>query len=89
MSNALLIEWACIDAIQPHLEAGEQSVGPRPQRLGAAALLEEVREFHAAGLCADFYDSFDVNSKDFMAKSEGTDEFRGARETERAPRWRG
>ena len=22
-----LIEWACIDAIQPHLDAGEQSVG--------------------------------------------------------------
>ena len=58
-------------------------------KVGAAALLEEVREFHAAGLCADFYDSFDVNSKDFMAKSEGTDEFRGARETESAPRWRG
>ncbi|HSB18645.1 MAG TPA: thioesterase family protein [Anaeromyxobacteraceae bacterium] len=22
-----LVEWACIDAIQPHLDAGEQSVG--------------------------------------------------------------
>jgi hypothetical protein len=48
--------------------------GPRPKR-GAAPLLEEVRRFHDASLRGEYYDSFDVNSKNFMDKSKGTEAF--------------
>jgi hypothetical protein len=44
-------------------------------RQGAAPLLDEVRKFHAASLRGEYYDSFDVNSKNFMEKSEGTEAF--------------
>ena len=42
---------------------------------GAAPLLQEVRKFHAASLRGEYYDTFNVNSKNFMVKSEGTEEF--------------
>ena len=42
---------------------------------GAGPLLDEVRKFHAASLAGDYYESFNVNSKNFMQKSEGTDAF--------------
>jgi hypothetical protein len=42
---------------------------------GAAALLAEVRKFHEAGLKGEYYESFNVNSKNFMEKSEGTEAF--------------
>jgi len=42
---------------------------------GVKQLLDEVRTFHEAALRGDYYDSFDVNSRNFMAKSEGTEEF--------------
>src|SRR6266542_388073 len=42
---------------------------------GAKPLLKEVRKFHEAALGGVYYDSFDVNSRNFMAKSEGTEEF--------------
>ncbi len=42
---------------------------------GAAPLLAEVRKFHEASLRGEYYDSFDVNSKNFMEKSEGTEAF--------------
>lgn len=42
---------------------------------GAAPLLDEVRKFHDASLRSEYYDSFDVNSKNFMDKSEGTEAF--------------
>jgi hypothetical protein len=42
---------------------------------GAAPLLGEVRKFHDASLRGEYYDSFDVNSKNFMDMSEGTEEF--------------
>jgi len=38
-------------------------------------LLDEVRKFHAASLEGDYYESFGVNSKNFMMKSEGTEMF--------------
>jgi hypothetical protein len=44
-------------------------------RRGAAPLLAEVRKFHEASLRGDYYDSFDVHSKNFMEKSEGTEAF--------------
>ena len=44
-------------------------------RRGGAPLLAEVRKFHVASLRGDYYDSFDVNSKNFMEKSEGTEAF--------------
>ena len=44
-------------------------------RRGAAPLLAEVRKFREASLRGDDYDSVDVNSKNFMDKSEGTEAF--------------
>lgn len=42
---------------------------------GAAPLFDEVRKFHEAGLRGEYYDSFEVNSKNFREKSEGTEAF--------------
>ena len=42
---------------------------------GAAPLLDEVRRFHDACLRGEYYESFGVNSKNFMEKSEGTEVF--------------
>jgi hypothetical protein len=42
---------------------------------GAAPLLDEVRKFHAASLRGEYDDGFDVNSKNFMEKSKGTEAF--------------
>lgn len=40
-----------------------------------ASLLVEVRKFEAASLRREYYDSFDVNSKNYMDTSEGTEVF--------------
>lgn len=40
-----------------------------------ANLLAEVRKFHEASMRGDYYESFGVNSKNFMDKSEGTEAF--------------
>jgi hypothetical protein len=42
---------------------------------GVTPLLDEVRAFHDACLCGDYYESFDVNSKNLMDTSKGTDAF--------------
>src|SRR6516162_1969612 len=42
---------------------------------GATSLLDEVRTFHDACLRGDYYDSVDVNSKNYMDTSKGTDAF--------------
>ena len=42
---------------------------------GAAPLLDEVQKFHAASMGGEYYESFGVNSKNFMEKSEGTEAF--------------
>lgn len=42
---------------------------------GSASLLDEVKKFHAASLRHEYYDSFDVNSKNYMEKSNGTEAF--------------
>ena len=42
---------------------------------GAGPLLDEVRKFHSASLAGEYYESFNVNSKNFMQKSEGTEAF--------------
>jgi hypothetical protein len=42
---------------------------------GATPLLDEVRTFHDGSLRGDYYDSFDVNSKNCMDKSKGTEAF--------------
>jgi hypothetical protein len=41
----------------------------------AAPLLAEVRRFHDASLGGEYYESFGVDSKNFMEKSEGTEAF--------------
>ncbi len=44
-------------------------------RRGGASLLDEVRKFHEDSLAGEYYESFNVNSKNFMDKSEGTETF--------------
>ena len=44
-------------------------------KTGTASLLDEVNEFRAASLRGEYYDSFDVNSKNYMEKSRGTETF--------------
>jgi hypothetical protein len=41
----------------------------------AVSLLDEVRTFHDACLRRDYYESFDVNSKNYIDTSKGTDAF--------------
>ncbi|HKZ20351.1 MAG TPA: hypothetical protein VJQ57_09590 [Acidimicrobiia bacterium] len=41
----------------------------------ASRLLDEVRRFHAAALRGEYYESFDVNSKNYTQHSHGTDAF--------------
>ena len=41
----------------------------------AVSLVDEVQTFYDACLCRDYYESFDVNSKNFMNTSKGTDAF--------------
>lgn len=38
-------------------------------------LPNEVRKFHAASMGGQYYESFAVNSKNFMEKSQGTEAF--------------
>lgn len=42
---------------------------------GPASLLDEVRKFHDASLSHEYYESFHVNSKNYMEKSRGTEAF--------------
>lgn len=42
---------------------------------GRASLLYEVQAFHDASLRGEYFQSFDVNGKNFMEKSKGTDAF--------------
>lgn len=41
----------------------------------AASLLEDVRRFQAASMAGEYYESFDVDSKNFMQMSKGTEAF--------------
>lgn len=47
----------------------------RKTKPGAVPLLGEVRKFHEASMRGDYYESFAVNSKNFMGMSEGTEAF--------------
>ena len=42
---------------------------------GPAPLLDEVQKFHDASLRGEHYESFNVNSKNYMDKSRGTEAF--------------
>jgi hypothetical protein len=43
-----------------------------PRKTRQANLLADVKAFERASLAGEFYESFDVNSKNFMEKSRGT-----------------
>jgi len=45
----------------------------RPSRLLQGQLLAEVKRFEMSSLAGDYYESFNVNSKNYMDKSEGTE----------------
>ena len=47
----------------------------RPDAPGKSDLLTEVRVFDQASRSGEYYESFDVNSKNFMDKSKGTRAF--------------
>lgn len=47
----------------------------REARTGSGALLDEVRKFHQASVGGEYYESFNVNSKNFMQQSKGTETF--------------
>ncbi len=49
-------------------ELAEGKRGPTP-------LLEEVRKFHDASLRGEYYESFNVNSNNYMDQAEGTEAF--------------
>ena len=42
---------------------------------GTVPRLDEVRRFHAASLAGEYYEGFDVDSKNFMLTSKGTEAF--------------
>ena len=46
-----------------------------PTKAGATSLLREVREFHEKAMRGDYYESFNVSSKNFMDQSEETEAF--------------
>jgi hypothetical protein len=47
----------------------------RAEGPAAASLLDEVRRFHAASLRSHYYESFNVNSKNYTTRSKGTEAF--------------
>ena len=54
----------------------EKLLRPRLHHISTATpLLDEVRKFHQVSLRGEYYDSFNVNSKNFMEKSERTEAF--------------
>jgi hypothetical protein len=46
-----------------------------PKRVTTVAVLAEVKRFHEASLAGDHYETFAVNSKNYMEKSPGTRRF--------------
>lgn len=48
---------------------------PAGTKSSPQSLLDEVRRFHAAALRGEYFESFNVDSKNFMQKSEGTEAF--------------
>jgi hypothetical protein len=57
------------------IDSGEIAKTSSKTGSGAAAVLAEVQEFHDASLRGDYYESFGVNSKNFMESSAGTETF--------------
>jgi hypothetical protein len=69
---AEFVPKARLRALVDDLVRLEELTGTNPD---APSLLGEVREFHAAALRGEYYESFDVNSKNFREKSKGTQAF--------------
>jgi hypothetical protein len=67
-----IVPRAKLDALVGDLVRFDELTQGQP---GAAPLLAEVKKFHEASLRGEYYESFNVNSKNFMDKSEGTEEF--------------
>jgi hypothetical protein len=57
--EALVEGYADLDKLRPSLRKGQ--------------ILAEVRQFERSSLAGDYYESFNVNSHNFMDKSEGTE----------------
>ena len=75
--NLLCVAERAIELV-PRARLGALVAGMvRPDQLaegkrGASSLLEEVRTFYDACLRRDYYDSFDVNSKNYMDTAKGS-----------------
>ncbi len=64
------------EAALPLLLGDLVALQPRSESTpGTATLLEEVRRFRTEGMSGKFYDSFDVNSRNWSEQSRGTDAF--------------
>ena len=46
-----------------------------PTKASSAGVIKEVRQFHEAAVRGDYYESFNVNSKNYMDHSKGTEAF--------------
>ncbi|MBI4604125.1 MAG: hypothetical protein HY721_19380 [Planctomycetes bacterium] len=64
----LLPERSIVKLVKGHLEP--RDLAPDSPRKGG--LLGAVRNFHEASLRQDYYEGFEVNSRNFMEQSEGT-----------------
>jgi hypothetical protein len=79
-SDLLMVADRAIDLVPRSRLAALAGDTIRPEDLApvvttVASLLEEVKRFHAASLAGKYYESFAVNSKNYMDRSLGTERF--------------
>lgn len=55
-----------------HVDLEKVSVPKGQRSIAAGRLLEQVQQFHRDSLAGKYYESFNVNSKNYMEKSQGT-----------------
>ena len=58
--------------VEPHLDTEKLRPKPRKGSRGRTGLLAEVEAFGQASLRGDYYEGFNVNSKNYREKSQGT-----------------
>jgi hypothetical protein len=67
-----LVPRSCLAALVGHSVRLDDLA---PSKTSAASLLDEIKRFHAESLAGKYYESFAVNSKNYMDKSLGTERF--------------
>ncbi len=77
-SDLLEILGRAFDEMSPKVQRAvflELIQKSRPARLDGPSPLEDVEEFHRDSLAGQYYEPFDINSKNFTNVPEGTDEW--------------